>query len=100
MDEDDDFFEDDEDPSWEMAGSPDSSESAMSDLLLELTINVVRLRMLMEDAEEGEFKAVFKRLSSFHAEVTKLPKEPTPREPLGFKAPSKKKSGRGLPKKK
>ena len=92
MEEDDDFFDEDEEVSLDYAAATSDEESALSDLLLELTINIVRLRMLMEEAEEGEFKAVFRRLASFHAEVARLPKSPALKEPMGFKAPKKKRS--------
>lgn len=82
----DDWDEEEEEVDFDLSAPPEDTEQAMADLLLELTINVVRLRLLMEEADEGEYKAAFKRLRAFREEISRLPEGPAPSAPMGFKA--------------
>jgi len=82
----DDWDEEEEEVDFDLSAPPEDTEQAMADLLLELTINVVRLRLLMEEADEGEYKAAFKRLRAFREEISRLPEGPAPSTPMGFKA--------------
>lgn len=86
VEEDEEEWDEDEEVDFDLTAPPDDdSEQAMAELLLELTINVVRLRLLMEEADEGEYKAAFKRLRAFREEISRLPEGPEPSTPMGFK---------------
>lgn len=86
VEEDEEEWDEDEEVDFDLTAPPeDDSEQAMAELLLELTINVVRLRLLMEEADEGEYKAAFKRLRAFREEISRLPEGPEPSNPMGFK---------------
>src|SRR5690606_32426258 len=82
----DEWDEEEEEVDFDLSAPPEDTEQAMADLLLELTTNVVRLRLLMEEADEGEYKAAFKRLRAFREETSRLPAGPAPSTPMGFKA--------------
>lgn len=85
VEEDEEWEEEDEAVDFDLAAPAEDSENDVAELLLELTINVVRLRMLMDEAEEGEYKAAFKRLQTFYDELERLPNSPTFKRPMGFR---------------
>lgn len=70
---------------------PPEGPTVLSDLLLELTTHTSRLRVLLSEAEEDEFKAALPRFRSFIEEVSRLPQGPTRRKPMGFTVEAKKK---------
>lgn len=78
----------------------------LNDLLLELTTYTTRLRVLLTEAEEDEFRAALPRFKGFIEEVERLPAEPQRRRRIGFQAPppkpvkATKKTKKGASKKK
>lgn len=90
---DDEEYEDDEE-FWEdeapldttnaFASAPDGP-TMLADLLLELSSAMMKLRVLLTEAEEAEFMAVVPRYAALLEEVDKLPTEPTRRRKIGFK---------------
>lgn len=85
-------------PTDALANAPDGP-TMLADLLLELTAYTTRLRILLEEAEEGEFKAIVPRYQGFIDEVQRLPTQATKRTPIGFQAPEPKKTRKTAKKK-
>ncbi len=71
-----------------------SGDGALGDLLLELITAVVRLNVLLGEADESEFRAARGRLGTLRKAMDELPTEPRARRRVGFKTPQKRKRKR------
>jgi hypothetical protein len=60
--------------------------SETGELLMEMTIQTVRLQIMMAEADEQEWKTFGPRYAAFVSAVGNLPRAPTPRRAMGFKA--------------
>jgi len=85
-------WDDGEDPTTFGGGSTateDGQTAELADLLLTTTLDVIRLRVLLEESDEVLWRAVGSRLEMFHEEIRRIPVEPTPRKRIGFRPPAK-----------
>jgi hypothetical protein len=90
-------YEDDDEVVTIGAGSVDVSASgveALGELLLDLTLGMLKVRVLLEEADEDVWKVLGPRLARVHDEISRLPSAPRPRRRIGYGPASKVKSKR------
>jgi hypothetical protein len=61
----------------------------LADLLLDMASAVIKLNILLQEAEDDEFKAVTGRLGVFRGLVDNLPTSPRARRAVGFRVAKK-----------
>lgn len=69
-------------------------QTVVADLLLELTMATTRLRILLSEADEDEYKAVKPRMDAFIDELCRIPTDPRKRTTIGFKVQQHRKKRR------
>lgn len=97
----DEFWEDDDEPENQAttAHAFSAGHQEAGALLLELVPALIRLHILLSEAEEDEFRVLQPRLRAFLECADNLPRVATPQRRLGFKHPKiKHRRKRGLAK--
>lgn len=80
-------YEDDDEPVTIGNGSVDAGNSgveALGELILDLTLGMVKVRVLLEEADEDAWKVLKPRLDRFRDEIQRLPSAPRARRRIGF----------------
>jgi hypothetical protein len=84
-----------EDAAFELgmgSASPAGGADVVGDALLELYAAVMKLAVLVAEADEDEFRVIAPRLALLKAAVGCLPTAPAPRKRMGFQPPPPKRA--------